>query len=100
MKIFFFNSAYGYEGFEGDANDFWRVIIVDHDKSDPESKLRLRTLHTKFRLQHVITGCFLFSHSVKLPDWGFDQQEVTCAKGGSLSNSIWYIETNFHSNSK
>ncbi|RGB37070.1 glycosyltransferase family 39 protein [Rhizophagus diaphanus] len=91
-------SAYGYEGFDGDANDFWRVIIVDHDKSDPESKLRLRTLHTKFRLQHVITGCFLFSHSVKLPDWGFDQQEVTCAKGGSLSNSIWYIETNFHSN--
>lgn len=73
---------------------------MDHDKSDPESKLRLRTLHTRFRLQHVITGCFLFSHPVKLPDWGFDQQEVTCAKGGTLPNSIWYIESNFHPNRK
>jgi dolichyl-phosphate-mannose-protein mannosyltransferase len=33
---------------------------------------------------------------VKLPDWGFEQQEVTCAKGGTLPNSVWYIEGNTH----
>jgi len=43
-----------------------------------------------------MTGCVLFSHKVKLPDWGFEQQEVTCARGGTLPNSIWYIETNTH----
>ncbi|KAI6791759.1 dolichyl-phosphate-mannose-protein mannosyltransferase 1 [Hortaea werneckii] len=47
-----------------------------------------------------MTGCTLFSHKVKLPDWGFDQQEVTCAKGGSLPNSVWYVEGNSHPNLK
>jgi dolichyl-phosphate-mannose-protein mannosyltransferase len=70
-------SAYGYEGFEGDANDFFRVEIV---------------IQTKFRLVHLMTGCVLFSHKVKLPEWGFEQQEVTCARGGTLPNSVWYIE--------
>ncbi|KAK3061860.1 hypothetical protein LTS18_005298, partial [Coniosporium uncinatum] len=28
--------------------------------------------------------------------WGFEQQEVTCAKGGTLPNSVWYIEQNEH----
>ncbi|CAG8490670.1 11501_t:CDS:10 [Ambispora gerdemannii] len=89
-------SGYGFPGFEGDDNDFWRVEIFDHEKSDPKSGERLRTLHTKFRLVHVLTGCYLFSHSVKLPEWGFEQQEVTCVKGGSVPKTIWYIETNSH----
>ncbi|CAG8634673.1 1758_t:CDS:10 [Dentiscutata erythropus] len=89
-------STYGYDGFEGDANDHWRVEITDYDKSDPESRERLRTLHTKFRLYHVITGCYLYSHKVKLPEWGFEQQEVTCVKGGHYPNTIWFIESNSH----
>nr|CAG8580936.1 5957_t:CDS:2 [Entrophospora candida] len=89
-------STYGYEGFSGDGNDDWRVEIADYDKSDSESGKRLRALHTKFRLRHVVTGCYLFSHSVKLPDWGFNQQEVTCVNGGSKPNTIWYIESNSH----
>lgn len=87
-------SAYGYEGFEGDANDLFRVEIVPSMSDGAEAKKRLRTIQTKFKLVHVMTGCVLFSHKVKLPEWGFDQQEVTCAKGGSLPNSIWYIEQN------
>ncbi|KAI9261652.1 Dolichyl-phosphate-mannose-protein mannosyltransferase-domain-containing protein [Phascolomyces articulosus] len=86
-------SAYGFPGFEGDANDYWRVEIVDHDKRDPESKDRLRTLHSKFRLVHVLRNCALFSHSVKLPDWGWGQQEVTCISNGKLPKTMWYIES-------
>ncbi|KKK14332.1 hypothetical protein P175DRAFT_0508810 [Aspergillus ochraceoroseus IBT 24754] len=89
-------SAYGYEGFAGDANDFWRVEIVKSLSDGEEAKKRVRTIQTKFRLVHVMTGCVLFSHKVKLPDWGFDQQEVTCARGGSLPNSVWYVESNSH----
>ncbi|KAF7731234.1 hypothetical protein EC973_000650 [Apophysomyces ossiformis] len=85
-------SAYGYPGFDGDANDYWRVEIVDHDREDEVAKDRLRTLHSKFRLVHEMSGCALFSHSVKLPDWGYGQQEVTCIKNGKLPKTVWYIE--------
>ncbi|KAG8406383.1 Dolichyl-phosphate-mannose--protein mannosyltransferase 1 [Metarhizium acridum] len=89
-------SAYGYEGFEGDANDYFRVEIVKKQSHGAVAKERLRTIETKFRLVHVMTGCVLFSHKVKLPDWASEQQEVTCARGGSLPNSLWYIEHNEH----
>lgn len=89
-------SAYGYEGFSGDANDLFRVEIVKSRSDGEVAKERLRTIETKFRLIHIMTGCALFSHKVKLPEWGFDQQEVTCAKGGTIPNSLWYIESNAH----
>ena len=89
-------SAYGYEGFEGDANDLFRVEIKKKLSDGPLAKTRLRTIQTKFRLIHVMTGCALFSHKVKLPDWAYEQQEVTCAKQGTLPNSIWYVEQNEH----
>src|SRR3989440_6741348 len=89
-------SAYGYEGFEGDANDLFRVDIIPSMSDGALAKERVRTIQTKFRLVHVMTGCVLFSHKTKLPDWGFEQQEVTCAKGGTLPNRVWYIEQNDH----
>lgn len=89
-------SAYGYEGFEGDANDLFRVEIVKGMSDGAAAKERVRTIETKFKLVHVMTGCNLFSHKVKLPGWAYEQQEVTCAKQGTLPNSIWYIESNEH----
>ncbi|KAI1493234.1 dolichyl-phosphate-mannose-protein mannosyltransferase 1 [Biscogniauxia mediterranea] len=89
-------SAYGYEGFPGDANDLFRVEIVKKQSVGPVAKERLRTIETKFRLIHIMSGCALFSHKVKLPEWASEQQEVTCAKGGTLPNSLWYIEANIH----
>lgn len=89
-------SAYGYEGFEGDANDLFKIEIVKSLSNGVEAKKRVRTIQTKFKLVHLMTGCVLFSHKVKLPTWGFEQQEVTCAKGGTQPNSVWYIESNEH----
>ncbi|CEP10064.1 hypothetical protein [Parasitella parasitica] len=86
-------SGYGFDNFSGDSNDHWRVEIISGDKSDPESKERLKTIHTKFALIHVMSQCSLFSHSVKLPDWGFDQQEVTCIKNGKIAKTVWYVES-------
>ncbi|KAH8105409.1 mannosyltransferase 1 [Cristinia sonorae] len=91
-------SAYGVPGWHGDMNDDWIVEIKSGDKKDKESTKRLRTLHTQFRLRHVLTGCYLFSHKVKLPDWAYEQQEVTCNKNAVLANSLWYIETANHPN--
>lgn len=89
-------SAYGYDGFEGDANDLFRVEIMKSMSDGEEAKNRVRTIQTKFRLIHVMTGCALFSHKVKLPEWASEQQEVTCAKQGTIPNSIWYVEQNEH----
>ncbi|BFZ64618.1 Dolichyl-phosphate-mannose--protein mannosyltransferase 1 [Saitoella coloradoensis] len=87
-------SAYGFPGFAGDANDFFRVEIQKDLSHGDLAKKRVRAIDTKFRLIHIMTGCALFSHKQKLPDWGFEQQEVTCAKQGTKPNSIWYIESN------
>lgn len=87
-------SGYGFEGFDGDANDDW-IIEIDKDLSKPgPARDHVRALETKFRLKHAITGCYLFSHEVKLPKWGFDQQEVTCAHSGKPELLLWYIEGN------
>ncbi|GAB5592199.1 hypothetical protein Unana1_07099 [Umbelopsis nana] len=89
-------SGYGFPNYDGDANDYWRVEIVDHSPQDPASGDRLKALRSVFRLIHINEGCALFSHSVKLPKWGFDQQEVTCIKGGTKPKTQWYIEQNDH----
>lgn len=66
--------------FAGDANDDFIVEIAPktRGKKDKQARHRLRTLRSEFRLRHAMTGCYLFSHKVKLPEWGFDQQEVSC----------------------
>ncbi|KAF8681649.1 Glycosyltransferase family 39 protein [Rhizoctonia solani] len=85
-------SAYGYPGFQGDANDNW-IVEIEEGAGRGQT---VKTLKTKFRLRHPMTGCYLFSHKVKLPDWAFEQQEVTCNKNAVRENSVWYIETNNH----
>lgn len=67
-------SVYGFPGFEGDANDHWKVEIEYGDSSDSMSSKRLKPIRTKFRLRHLYRACYLFSHKVKLPAWGFEQQ--------------------------
>ena len=91
-------SAYGMPGFAGDLNDDWIVEIAKDSSKDSKSRKQLRTLASRFRLRHALTGCYLFSHKVKLPDWGFEQQEVTCNKNAVMANSLWYIETSSHPN--
>lgn len=89
-------TGYGFPGFAGDANDNFVVEIEEGESSDPVSSKRLRALRSVFRLRHSLTGCYVFSHKVALPDWGFGQQEVTCNKNPTMPNSLWYIETNTH----
>ncbi|KZT33151.1 glycosyltransferase family 39 protein [Sistotremastrum suecicum HHB10207 ss-3] len=91
-------SGYGFEGFAGDANDFWVVEIEYGDKKHKESTTRVEPLRTVFRLRHKLSGCYLFSHKVKLPEWAYEQQEVTCNKNAVKPNSLWFIETNWHPN--
>ncbi|KAG0340686.1 hypothetical protein BG004_006307 [Podila humilis] len=89
-------SGYGYKGFGGDSNDEWRLEIVESDASDPEGATSLHTLRSKFKLVHTNMNCDLFSHAVKLPKWGFEQQEVTCMRSAVVAKTTWMIESNSH----
>ena len=89
-------TAYGFPGFFGDANDNWHVEIERGDPSDSVSSTRVRSLRSIVRFRHTLTGCYLFSHKIALPDWGFGQQEVTCNKNPTRPNSLWFIETSTH----
>lgn len=86
-------SCYGHDGFEGDANDDWIVEVVKH-KTPKHAQKELKAILTIFRLRHAMSGMYLFSGEVKLPEWGFEQQEVTAASQGTRSYTHWYIETN------
>ncbi|KAM9938232.1 hypothetical protein OXX80_002264 [Metschnikowia pulcherrima] len=89
-------SCYGFEGFGGDANDDWIVEIVQH-KTKGAAKDDLRAIESVFRLRHAMSGHYLFSSDIKLPEeWGFGQQEVTSASQGARPLTHWYIETNFN----
>lgn len=87
-------SCYGFEGFDGDPNDDFIVEIVKDKSVAGVSQERLRAIDTIFRLRHAMTGCYLWSHETKLPKWGYEQQEVTCATQGIQPLSLWYIEDN------
>ena len=48
----------------GDANDLWKVELVNGREGDP-----VRTVSSRLKLRHVNLGCYLHSHSKQLPKW-------------------------------
>ena len=80
-------------GLEDNINNDWVAVIEKGDNQGKESGKRLKTLGRHFWLRRLTMGCYLFSHKVKLPEWGYGQQEVTCNKNAVRANSLWYIES-------
>ncbi|KAI8367622.1 glycosyltransferase family 39 protein [Radiomyces spectabilis] len=89
-------SAYGFPDYEGDANDYWRVEI-ESGAPTKEAGERLQTLRSQFRLVHLMQNCALFSSDVKLPEWGFGQQQVTCMQNSKKPKALWMIEETYNS---
>ncbi|KAI8376981.1 glycosyltransferase family 39 protein, partial [Blakeslea trispora] len=92
QKYQFEVSAYGYEGFEGDSNDHWRVEIIDSQGQDPNANRRLCARRSLFKLVSITQNCALFSRQHTLPDWGYSQQEVTCMQDAKLPKTTWMVE--------
>ncbi|PSK43608.1 Dolichyl-phosphate-mannose--protein mannosyltransferase 2 [Elsinoe australis] len=80
----------------GDAKDHWTVEVVNDAASRDYSKLR--TLTTAFRLRHTELGCYLRAGNVNLPQWGFKQIEVTCAKTNNPRDvyTHWNVESHWN----
>ncbi|KAI8380246.1 Dolichyl-phosphate-mannose-protein mannosyltransferase-domain-containing protein [Blakeslea trispora] len=83
-------SAYGYEDYEGDSNDFWQVQI-EADPEFPEASTQLQTRRSRFRLFHSNQRCHLYSTVQRLPEWGYYQQEVSCIVDGIKKTALWSI---------
>lgn len=79
-----FISGYGFPDFEGDSNDFWKIEIEDGDK--------LEARKVSFRLYHPNQSCRLYSNMERLPDWGFQQLEVSCIVEGTKPKTLWKID--------
>jgi len=87
-------SGYGFQGFDGDYNDNWRVKIVKSESIGEAGKDHVQALRTYFQLEHTMLGCMLYSKETRLPEWGFGQQEVSCIRNGKPHNTMWFIESN------
>jgi dolichyl-phosphate-mannose-protein mannosyltransferase len=83
-------SCYGSDGV-GDINDEWRLVADNVPLGAP-----IERLTTTFRLLHGHRGhsppCALFSHSVQLPKWGSEQNEVACHPDPTQLGTLWNVE--------
>lgn len=80
----------------GDDKDHWTIEVVSDAYGRDYSKLR--TLTTAFRLKHAVLGCYLRAGNTNLPQWGFKQIEVTCAKGNNPKDVFthWNVESHWN----
>ncbi|KAJ3737050.1 glycosyltransferase family 39 protein [Lentinula guzmanii] len=104
-------SAYG-NATIGDVQDNWVVEVLgdvvrgdvnrylDPKSSTVDSRARIHALTTRLRFRHQVLGCYLSAGRTSLPQWGFKQIEVTCAKEEEGSKpaegSIWNVESHWN----
>lgn len=68
---------------------------------DIQSSKRIRALRTKFRLKHRVVGCYLYARAAQLPEWGGNQQEISCLVGAKPNEfSIFYVHSSDDSRCK
>lgn len=63
-------------------------------EADPNNRQNnyIKSFTTTFRLTNTKQSCTILSHDIRLPDWGFNQQEVICIKEPQLKYTEFYIE--------
>jgi len=71
------------------------VEFVSFQPAHPASRANLTTFHTVFRLEHVNQNCHLYT-KMRLPNWGFNQREVTCMTTSSQVSTRWRVVHNEH----
>ncbi|KAF9365882.1 hypothetical protein BGX34_007831, partial [Mortierella sp. NVP85] len=54
---------------------------------------KLRTIASSFKLLHMDTKIAIWTHSQKLPSWGFEQQEVNGNKNLVQKSNLWWSDS-------
>lgn len=81
-------TGYGENG-TGDANDVWKVMIVNGKEGDV-----VTTVFSKLKFIHYLQHCVLTSSGKQLPKWAYEQQEVSCNPNMRDQNALWNVEDN------
>jgi dolichyl-phosphate-mannose-protein mannosyltransferase len=80
-----------------DSNDYWQILVdgyaepVRPDKSSATPVIEV--VNSLVRFRHVNEHCYLHYSGMNLPNWGFEQGEVTCNPFYSKSGNLWNFET-------
>ncbi|ORX72966.1 PMT-domain-containing protein [Linderina pennispora] len=91
-------SGYGFPGFAGDANDNFRIDILNGDSKSPGSDKSVQAIYSRFRIVHTRLNCVLYNSRQKLPEWAFSQIEVNCMRNSLPRMSTWHVEYAHHPN--
>lgn len=88
----------------GDQNDHWVLEMASDTgrKLNHDGKDVVHSLTTRMRFRHSTLGCYLKAANVILPQWGFKQTEVSCAKTENLNDPHiqWNVETHINDRRK
>lgn len=80
-------SGTGGWSYSGDSDELWKIRIVN----GPHHSM-VKPIKSIIKLQNEGHSCDLISHDTRLPDWGFNQQEVLCVHEATESRSHFYFE--------
>ncbi|CAR27316.1 hypothetical protein ZYGR_0I05900 [Zygosaccharomyces rouxii] len=81
-------SGTGDWSYPGDSDELWKIRIVN----GPRHSI-VKPLKSIIKLQNDGHPCELISHDIRLPNWGFNQQEVLCVDEAAESRTHFYFET-------
>ena len=82
-------SCTGDHDYTGDSDETWRIRF-ERGNTPNEGILCPFTMY--FSLENKGHDCKLLSHDLRLPDWGFGQQEVLCVDSASPSRSLFFVD--------
>ncbi|GMK59386.1 hypothetical protein CspeluHIS016_0704010 [Cutaneotrichosporon spelunceum] len=91
-------SGYGNQTI-GDEQDHWIIEVVDDThRKRKASDGRIHALTTRMRIRHKNLGCYLRAANEVLPQWGFKQVEVSCAKTNDPKDvhTYWNVESHWN----
>ncbi|SCV03869.1 LANO_0G06766g1_1 [Lachancea nothofagi CBS 11611] len=75
--------------YRGDSDESWRIRF-ERGKTVHDDLLCPFTIY--FSLENKGHNCKLLSHDLRMPDWGFEQQEVLCVDSADKERSLFFID--------
>lgn len=80
-------SGTGDWSYTGDSDELWKIRVANGPRHS-----MVKPLKSVIKLKNTGHPCELISHDTRLPDWGFNQQEVLCVEEASESRTHFYFE--------
>lgn len=74
--------------YAGDSDELWSILIVNGNPREV-----ILPFYSILQLSNIGHPCSLISHNVRLPNWGFYEQEVLCLQPATYSRTLFMIDS-------